>query len=761
MREKNPVTHEEKLSYLRELRDAAINSASEEAVEKQHARGKLTARERIEKLLDPGSFEELDTFVRHRTYDFEMQKKRPWGDAVVTGHGTIEGRTVFVFSQDFTVFGGSLGEVMAEKMCKVMDLAAEVGAPVIGINDSGGARIQEGVVSLGAYGDVFARNVKCSGVIPQISLIMGPCAGGAVYSPAMTDFIFMVKETSHMFITGPEVIKTVTGEEVEFEELGGAMSHNSKSGVAHFASEDEESCLEDVRYLLGFLPSNNLEAPPRFAPSDDPEREDDSLDSLVPDDPSKPYDMREVIARVVDDEEFFEVHEHFAKNIVCGFSRLDGFPVGVVGNQPAFLAGVLNIEASEKAARFVRTCDAYNVPILTFTDVPGFLPGTDQEWNGIIRHGAKLLYAYTEATVPKLTVVTRKAYGGAYDVMASKHMLADYNVAWPTAEIAVMGPEGAVNIIYRKDISSSPTPDERRQKLIDDYKAHFASEDEESCLEDVRYLLGFLPSNNLEAPPRFEPGDDPGREDEELDTIVPDDPSKPYDMRGVISRIVDDEEFFEVHEHFAKNIICGFSRLDGYPVGIVGNQPAFLAGVLDIEASEKAARFVRTCDCYNVPLLTFTDVPGFLPGTDQEWNGIIRHGAKLLYAYTEATVPKLTVVTRKAYGGAYDVMASKHMLADFNYAWPTAEVAVMGPEGAVNIIYRKDIAGSPTPDERRQKLIDDYRAHFANPYSAAERGYIDDVIEPHQTRPKLIKALRMLQSKRVPQPKRKHGNIPL
>ena len=488
MREKNPVTHEEKLAYLRELREAAINSASEEAVEKQHAKGKMTARERIEKLLDPGSFEELDTFVRHRTYDFEMQKKRPWGDAVVTGHGTIDGRTVFVFSQDFTVFGGSLGEVMAEKMCKVMDLAAQVGAPVIGINDSGGARIQEGVVSLGAYGDVFARNVKCSGVIPQISLIMGPCAGGAVYSPAMTDFIFMVKETSHMFITGPEVIKTVTGEEVEFEELGGAMSHNSKSGVAHFASEDEESCLEDARYLLSFLPSNNLETPPRFEPTDDPEREDDELDSVVPDDPSKPYDMREVIALVVDDEEFFEVHEHFAKNIVCGFSRLDGFPVGIVGNQPAFLAGVLNIEASEKAARFVRTCDAYNVPILTFTDVPGFLPGTDQEWNGIIRHGAKLLYAYTEATVPKLTVVTRKAYGGAYDVMASKHMLADFNVAWPTAEVAVMGPEGAVNIIYRKDIANSPTPDERRQKLIDDYKAHFAnpySAAERGYIDDV------------------------------------------------------------------------------------------------------------------------------------------------------------------------------------------------------------------------------------------------------------------------------------
>jgi propionyl-CoA carboxylase beta chain len=475
MRATSPQTFEEKLNQLRELREAAIHSASEAAVEKQHARGKLTARERIDKLLDPGTFEELDTFVRHRTHDFDMQKNRPWGDAVVTGYGQIDGRTVFVFSQDFTVFGGSLGEVMAAKMVKVMDMAAKVGAPVIGLNDSGGARIQEGVVSLGGYGDVFVRNVQCSGVIPQISVIMGPCAGGAVYSPAMTDFIFMVKETSHMFITGPDVIKTVTGEEVEFEELGGAMTHNSKSGVAHFAAEDEESCLEDVRYLVGFLPSNNLEMPPRVEPYDDPEREEEALGTIVPADPQKPYDMREVVSLVVDDGEFFEVHEHFAQNIICGFARLDGYSVGIVGNQPKHLAGVLDIESSEKAARFVRTCDAYNVPLITFTDVPGFMPGTGQEWNGIIRHGAKLLYAFTEATVPKLTVVTRKAYGGAYDVMNSKHMLADFNFAWPTAEVAVMGPEGAVNIIYRKDLAASPTPDERRGKLMDDYKARFAS----------------------------------------------------------------------------------------------------------------------------------------------------------------------------------------------------------------------------------------------------------------------------------------------
>ncbi len=422
MRQKAPETFAERLEQLEELRKAVVDHASEKAVEKQHAKGKYTARERIEKLLDPGSFQELDTYVRHRTTEFEMEKNRPWGDAVVTGHGTIDGRRVCVFSQDFTVFGGSLGEVMAEKMCKIMDLAAKIGCPVIGINDSGGARIQEGVVSLGAYGDVFLRNVRCSGVIPQISLIMGPCAGGAVYSPAITDFVFMVKETSHMFITGPDVIKTVTGEEVEFEDLGGAMSHSTKSGVAHFAAEDEDACLEDARYLFSFLPQNNLENAPRVAPSDDPGRMDAELDSIVPDAANKPYDIRDVVRYVVDDGEFLEVHEHFAQNIVCGFSRLNGYAVGVVGNQPKTMAGVLDIDASSKAARFVRFCDAFNLPLLTLVDVPGFLPGTDQEWGGIIRHGAKLLYAYAEATVPKITVITRKAYGGAYDVMSSKHL---------------------------------------------------------------------------------------------------------------------------------------------------------------------------------------------------------------------------------------------------------------------------------------------------------------------------------------------------
>ncbi len=463
-----------KLALLGEMREKAMHS-SPEAEAKQHDRGKYTARERIEKLLDEGSFHELDTFMRHRTFDFEMQKNRPWGDAVVTGHGTIDGRRVCVFSQDFTVFGGSLGEVMAEKMCKVMDLAAKIGCPVIGINDSGGARIQEGVVSLGAYGDVFVRNVMCSGVIPQISLIMGPCAGGAVYSPAITDFIMMVKESSHMFITGPDVIKTVTGEEVGFEELGGAMTHNTKSGVAHLAAEDEDSLLEDTRYLLSFLPQNNLEMAPRVAPTDDPQRMDESLDSMVPENPNKPYDMREVVKTVVDDGEFFELHEHWAKNIICGYARLNGYSVGVVGNQPAQLAGVLDIDASSKAARFVRTCDAYNIPILTFCDVPGFLPGTSQEWGGIIRHGAKLLYAYTEATVPKITVITRKAYGGAYDVMASKHLLADFNFAWPQAEVAVMGAEGAVNIIYRRELADEKTPEGRRAELMADYKERFAN----------------------------------------------------------------------------------------------------------------------------------------------------------------------------------------------------------------------------------------------------------------------------------------------
>jgi propionyl-CoA carboxylase beta chain len=464
-----------KLERLRQLRDEARHAGSEQAVERQRSQGKLLARERAEKLLDPGSFVELDRYVRHREAEFGMRERRPYGDAVVTGYGTIFGRRVFVFSQDFTVFGGSLSEVFAEKICKVMDLAAKFGCPLIGINDSGGARIQEGVVSLAGYAEIFWRNVQCSGVIPQLSLIMGPCAGGAVYSPAMTDFVLMVEGSSYMFITGPDVVKTVTGEEVTFEELGGAATHASKSGVAHFIAPNEEACLEDTRYLLSFLPQNNVDPPPYSEPTDPSTREDSELDTLIPDDPAKPYDMKDIVKRVVDDGEFLEVHERWAENLVCGFARLNGHPVGVVGNQPRSLAGVLDIDSSVKGARFVRTCDVFNIPLVTFVDVPGFLPGTAQEWGGIIRHGAKLLYAYCEATVPKLAVITRKAYGGAYDVMSSKHIRADFNFAWPTAEVAVMGPEGAVNIVFRKELEEAPDPEARRAELISEYRERFAN----------------------------------------------------------------------------------------------------------------------------------------------------------------------------------------------------------------------------------------------------------------------------------------------
>jgi acetyl-CoA carboxylase carboxyltransferase component len=464
-----------KLERLQELREQARHAGSDRAVERQRSQGKLLARERAEKLLDPGSFVELDRYVRHREAEFGMRERRPYGDAVVTGYGTVFGRRVFVFSQDFTVFGGSLSEVFAEKICKVMDLAAKFGCPVIGINDSGGARIQEGVVSLAGYAEIFWRNVQCSGVVPQISLIMGPCAGGAVYSPAITDFVLMVEGSSYMFITGPDVVKTVTGEEVSFEELGGAATHAAKSGVAHFISPDEEACLEDARYLLSFLPQNNVDPPPYGAPADPAGREDEALDTLIPDDPAKPYDMKDVIRRVVDDGEFLEVHERWAENLVCGLARLNGHSVGVVGNQPRALAGVLDIDSSVKGARFVRMCDAFNIPLVTFVDVPGFLPGTAQEWGGIIRHGAKLLYAYAEATVPKLAVITRKAYGGAYDVMSSKHIRADFNFAWPTAEVAVMGPEGAVNIIFRKELDDAGDADARRSELIEDYRERFAN----------------------------------------------------------------------------------------------------------------------------------------------------------------------------------------------------------------------------------------------------------------------------------------------
>nr|MBC7245327.1 methylmalonyl-CoA carboxyltransferase [Chloroflexota bacterium] len=464
-----------KIAQLRKSREEAKQGGGEERIAKQHAAGKLTARERLDLLLDHGSFRELDMFVRHRAVGFGIEQTRPYGDGVVTGYGTIDGRLVYVFSQDFTVFGGSLGEAHAEKICKVMDLALKVGAPVIGLNDSGGARIQEGVVALGGYAEIFLRNVLASGVIPQISAIMGTCAGGAVYSPALTDFILMVKGTSHMFITGPGVIKAVTHEDVPFEELGGAMTHNTKSGVAHFAAENEEHCLQLVRRLLSFIPQNNMEDPPMVRPMDDPLRMDDELDTIVPDNPNKSYDMREIIRRVVDNGDYFEVQEHWARNITIGFARLNGHSVGIVAQNPAFLAGVLDIDSSVKAGRFVRFCDCFNIPLITFVDVPGFLPGIAQEHGGIIRHGAKLLYAYCEATVPKITVITRKGYGGAYDVMSSKHIRGDINYAWPSAEIAVMGPDGAVNIIFRKEIAAAEDPDAKREVLIQEYRDRFAN----------------------------------------------------------------------------------------------------------------------------------------------------------------------------------------------------------------------------------------------------------------------------------------------
>ncbi|MFI5055197.1 MAG: acyl-CoA carboxylase subunit beta [Actinomycetota bacterium] len=468
-------TVEDRIEELRRRREAARTPGGEGAAEKQHDKGKLTAHERLDILMDAGSFVETDPFAVHRAHDFGMADKRPPGDGIVTGYGTIDGRKVFVASQDFTVFGGSMGEVHAQKVCKVMDLALQTGAPFIQINDSGGARIQEGAASLAGYGYIFERNVRASGVIPQISVIMGPCAGGAVYSPAITDFTFMVKETSHMFITGPDVIKTVTGEDVTMEALGGAMTHATQSGVASFIGEDDEDVLMRVRYLLSFLPSNNLEDPPAYASTDDPERVTEALTHLIPDRAAEPYDMHEAIRYVVDDGEFLEVFPLWAANIVTGFARLDGRSVGVIANQPKVLAGTLDIDASEKASRFVRFCDAFNIPILTFVDVPGFLPGTTQEYNGIIRHGAKLLYAYAEATVPRMTVILRKAYGGAYLVMNSKHLRADVSFAWPTAEIAVMGADGAVNIVFRKEIEKADDPSARRADLITEYRDKFST----------------------------------------------------------------------------------------------------------------------------------------------------------------------------------------------------------------------------------------------------------------------------------------------
>ena len=466
---------DKRIENLRKLKAEAMLGGGEERIKAQHKKGKLTARERIDLLLDEGSFEEIDMFVKHRCTDFGLDKQRIPGDGVVTGYGAIAGRLVYVYSQDFTVFGGSLAKAHAEKVCKIMNMALKVGAPVIGFNDSGGARIQEGVVSLGGYADIFLLNTLASGVIPQISGIMGPCAGGAVYSPAITDFIFMVKNSSYMFVTGPKVVKTVTHEEVSYEELGGAVTHATKSGVAHFDCENEVECIERIKKLLTYLPQNNLEDPPRVEPDDSPDRVEKKLDGIIPENINKPYDMKSVIKLTVDDADFFEVHEGWGQSLIVGFARLHGRPVGIVANQPAVLAGVLSIDSSQKGARFIRFCDCFNIPVITFEDVPGFMPGTEQEYGGIIKHGAKLLYAYCEATVPKITVITRKAYGGAYDVMSSKHIRGDINYAWPTAEIAVMGPKGAVEIVFKKEIEQADAPEKFAEEKEHEYREKFAN----------------------------------------------------------------------------------------------------------------------------------------------------------------------------------------------------------------------------------------------------------------------------------------------
>ncbi|MBI3004183.1 MAG: acyl-CoA carboxylase subunit beta [Ignavibacteriales bacterium] len=464
-----------KIQVLDELRRKALLGGGEKRIEDQHKKGKLTARERIDLLLDDGSFEEIGMFVQHRTADFGLDKQKYLGDGVITGRGSIHGRPVVIFSQDFTVFGGSLSEAHAEKICRVMDLALKLGVPIIGLNDSGGARIQEGVVSLGGYAEIFLRNTLASGVVPQISAVLGPCAGGAVYSPAITDFVFMVKHTSHMFVTGPNVVKTVTHEDISFEDLGGALTHATKSGVAHFAMENEVECLDGIKRILSFIPQNNVDDVPAIATDDDANRKDMELDALVPENPNKPYDMKDIIRKVCDRGDFLEVHELYAPNLIVGFARLGGESVGIIANQPSVLAGVLDIESSLKGARFVRFCDAFNIPLVVLEDVPGFLPGSDQEWRGIIKHGAKLLYAFCEATVPRITVITRKAYGGAYDVMNSKHIRGDVNYAWPTAEIAVMGPKGAVEIIFRKEIEKSTDKEKALEEKVDEYRQKFAN----------------------------------------------------------------------------------------------------------------------------------------------------------------------------------------------------------------------------------------------------------------------------------------------
>ena len=653
----------EKVKELIALREQARLGGGEKRIESQHKKGKYTARERIAMLLDEGSFEEFDMFVQHRCTNFGIEKTKYLGDGIVTGYGTIDGRLVYIFAQDFTVFGGALSEALAMKICKVMDQAMKMGAPVIGLNDSGGARIQEGVNALAGYAEIFQRNILASGVVPQISGIFGPCAGGAVYSPALTDFNIMTRGTSYMFLTGPKVVKTVTGEDVTQEQLGGASVHTTKSGVAHFAVDTEEDGLQLIRKLLSFLPQNNLEETPLVECKDPIDRLDDVLNDIIPDNANQSYDMYEVIGTIVDNNEFLEVHADYAKNIIVGFARFNGQSVGIVANQPKVMAGCLDSNASRKAGRFVRFCDAFNIPLVTLVDVPGFLPGTGQEYNGVILHGAKLLYAYGEATVPKITVTLRKSYGGAYCVMSSKHLRGDMNYAWPTAEIAVMGPSGAVEVIFAKEVAAAEDPKACAAEKEAEYKKAFAN---------------------------------------------------PYN-----------------------------------------------AGCLDSNASRKAGRFVRFCDAFNIPLVTLVDVPGFLPGTGQEYNGVILHGAKLLYAYGEATVPKITVTLRKSYGGAYCVMSSKHLRGDMNYAWPTAEIAVMGPSGAVEVIFAKEVAAAEDPKACAAEKEAEYKKAFANPYNAAQYGYIDDVIEPRNTRFRIIRALQQLQTKKLSNPAKKHDNLPL
>ena len=619
---------EEIYKKFEELDKVAALGGGVVRIDKQHEAGRMTARERIDMLLDKGTFVELDKFVTHRCTNFGMEKNKIPGDGVVSGYGKIEGRQVFVYAYDFTAYGGTLSSTNAAKIVKVQTLALKNGAPVIALNDSGGARIQEGVGSLAGYASIFYQNTMASGVVPQISAILGPCAGGACYSPALTDFIFMVKEKSHMFITGPDVVKTVTHETVEKEELGGAYVHSSKSGVTHFVCDTEEETLMSIRELLSFLPSNNMEDAPSLPCSDDIRRETETLQTVIPDDPNVPYDMKDVIEPVVDNHYFFEVMSHFAKNVVVGFARLGGQSVGIVANQPAFLAGVLDIDASDKAARFIRFCDCFNIPLVTFEDVPGFLPGCQQEHDGIIRHGAKIVYAYAEATVPKITLITRKAYGGAYIVMSSKPIGADINLAYPMAEIAVMGAEGAVNILYRK------AEGEEKAQAMKAYNEQF---------------------------------------------------SNPYRAAelGFIDEII-------------------MPRQTRYKL---------------IQALEMAKNKSQS----NPPK---------------------KHG-------------NMPLITRKAYGGAYIVMSSKPIGADINLAYPMAEIAVMGAEGAVNILYRK------AEGEEKAQAMKAYNEQFSNPYRAAELGFIDEIIMPRQTRYKLIQALEMAKNKSQSNPPKKHGNMPL